>query len=212
MIIELLVGGAAWLGAEYYKQGRGNDEKKKLDRIFRKCGLVVKYDGQEDTPKLLRSSVKENYVEYIYRIPEGLSFKKFLDKKEIIQDSLNSNKEEMSLVDLLKKKKPNTARKEVVISFDKVLSLKVYHNHLKDYYEYDKTFSEKCKGWEVPVGLTKDLELLKLDLQKHCIVAGATDMGKSNIIKLWITSLLERRPDGTILTLIDLKSGLAFNR
>lgn len=222
MILEILLGGAVWLGAEKLKQGVG--DKQKLDRIFRKCGLYVKYNGQEETPKLLRSAKKESYIEYIYRLPEGLSFKDFEKKHDVIEQSLNSGSEEITLSDIQKLdlrsdlrkqiqsiKKQKNKRKEVVMMFDKVLSVKVYHETLKDFYPYSKDMLKGCKGWEVPIGKTLT-GLIKHDMQKHMIVAGATDFGKTNVIKLIITSLLERKPAETILTLIDLKGGLAFSR
>lgn len=224
MLFELMLGGVIWLGAERLKRGSGGGDKQKLDRIFRKCGLVVKYNKQEDTPKLIRSSRKENYTEYVYRIPEGLSFKDFEKKREVIEDSLNSNSDNISLSDLkslsfskdLKRqieniKKEKNKRKTVILEWDKVLKVKVYHGKLKDKYDYDKSMSVQCKGWEVPIGMTLE-GVIKHNMQKHMIVAGATDYGKTNVTKLMITSLLERRPDDTILSLIDLKGGLAFSR
>ncbi|MGR6008172.1 FtsK/SpoIIIE domain-containing protein [Bacillus cereus] len=44
------------------------------------------------------------------------------------------------------------------------------------------------------------------------ISAGMTDMGKSNVLKLIITSLVRNQSENTKLFLIDLKGGLSFNR
>ena len=222
MIIELLLGGAVWFGAEKLKPGYG--DKQKLDRIFRKCGLYVKYKGEEDTPKLLRVANKESYTEYVYRLPEGLDFKEFEKKKDTIEQSLNSSNNQIEFSDVKKLdlkenlkeqiqsiKKQKNKRKEVVMMFDKVLNLKVYHERLKEKYMYDGSILKGLKDWEVPIGHTLT-GIIKHDMQKHMIVAGATDYGKTNVIKLMITSLLERKPNDTILTLIDLKGGLAFSR
>lgn len=224
MIIELALATAVWMGAEQMKSGFSGGDKKKLDRIFRKCNLYVKYNGVEDTPKLLRTAKKESYTEYVYRLPEGLGFKDFERKHDVIEQSLNSNSSDIELSDYLKLdvrrdlkkqilsiKRNKNKRKEVVMSFDKVLKVKVYHDKLKDFYEYDGSILEGCKDWEVPLGHTLT-GIIMHDMQKHMIVAGATDFGKTNVIKLIITALLERRREDTILTLIDLKSGLAFNR
>lgn len=224
MIIELLIAGGVWLGAEKLKGGYGWSDKQKLDRIFRKCGLSVKYKGEEETPKLLRSSRNKSYTEYVYRVPEGLGFKDYEKKREVIEDSLNSSKDNITLSDLnkfdlkgdLKEqiqniKKEKSKRKTVIMEYDKVLKLKVYHDTLKDKYDYEKTMSDQCKDWEVPIGMTLT-GVIKHNMQKHTIIAGATDYGKSNVSKLMITSLLESRPNDTILTLVDLKGGLAFSR
>lgn len=222
MIIDLLLGGALWLGAEKMKSGNG--DKQKLDRIFRKCGLCVKYAGKEETPKLLRSSRKETYTEYVYRLPEGLSSKDFEKKHDVIEQSLNNDNETISLSDLrdlklnksIKKqikgiKIKKNKRKTVVMKFDKVLNFKIYHDSLKDKYDFDQSLLNGCKDWQVPIGMTLT-GVIKHNMQKHMIIAGATDYGKTNVAKLMITSLLERRPEDTLLTLVDLKGGLAFSR
>lgn len=224
MIIELALAAGVWMGAEQLKTGFSGGDKKKLDRIFRKCNLYVKYNGVEDTPKLLRTAKKESYTEYVYRLPEGLGFKDFEKKHDVIEQSLNSNSSNMELSDfkglrlqrdikkqILSIKKDKKKHKEVVMSFDKVLNVKVYHDKMKDFYEYDGSILSSCKDWQVPIGHTLT-GIIMHDMQKHMILAGATDYGKTNVMKLIITALLERRPDDTILTLIDLKSGLAFNR
>nr|WP_241139399.1 FtsK/SpoIIIE domain-containing protein [Bacillus mycoides] len=71
----------------------------------------------------------------------------------------------------------------------------------------------QCRGWEVPIGITRD-GLVKHDFDKisHMISAGMTDMGKSNVLKLIITSLVRNQSENTKLFLIDLKGGLSFNR
>jgi len=224
MIIELVLAASMWMGAEQLKSGLGGGDKKKLDRIFRKCNLYVKYNSVEDTPKLLRVTKKESCTEYVYRLPEGLGFKDFEKKHDVIEQSLNSNSSNIELSDLIKLdvrrdfkkqvlsiKRDKNKRKEVVMSYDKVLKLQVYHDRLKDYYEYDSNTLKSCKEWEVPIGHTLT-GIIMHDMQKHMIVAGATDYGKTTVIKMMITALLERKPNDTILTLIDLKSGLAFNR
>jgi S-DNA-T family DNA segregation ATPase FtsK/SpoIIIE len=220
MIAELLVGGAIWAGAEYMKQGHG--DKQKLDRIFRKCGLYVRYDQKEDTPKLIRSNKKETYTEYCYRIPEGLSFKDFEKKREVIEDSLNSNGQSIALSDLrrfnikgdFKKqlrdiKRSKNSQKEVVMTFDKLLKLKIFNQPLTDFLQYENN----CKGWDVPIGVTRT-EFIKHDFDKimHMVVAGTTRYGKSIFLKNVITTLIDNKGDNVLFTLIDLKGGLTFNR
>ncbi|WP_100406285.1 FtsK/SpoIIIE domain-containing protein [Bacillus solitudinis] len=220
MIIEALLGGAFWFGAECMKRGIG--DKQKLDRIFRKCGLYVKYDKKEDTPKLIRTAKKETYVEYVYRIPEGLGFKDFEKKREVIEDSLNSSKDLFTLSDLrgfdIKGdydkqlqdiKKSKRQQKEVYMTFDKLLTLKVFNQPLTDFLLYESN----CKRWEVPIGATRT-DYIKHDFDKimHMVVAGTTRYGKSVFLKNVITTLLMNQPRNVLFTLIDLKGGLTFNR
>lgn len=220
MIFETILAGAVWLGAEKLKRGIG--DKQKLDRIFRKCGLFVKYAGKEDTPKLIRSADKGSYIEYVYRIPEGLSFKDFENKREVIEDSLNSSSNDITLSDLrefdlkgdYKKqiqtiKQEKNARKEVFISYKKVLTLKVFKEPLTEFLPYENN----CKGWQIPIGVTRT-EKIKHDFDKimHMVVAGTTRYGKSIFLKNVITTLIQNQPDNVLFTLIDLKGGLTFNR
>ncbi|WP_017728466.1 FtsK/SpoIIIE domain-containing protein [Halalkalibacterium ligniniphilum] len=220
MLLEVILGGAVWAGAECMK--RGVNDKQKLDRIFRKCGLYVKYGSKEDTPKLIRSTKKETHTEYVYRIPEGLSFKDFEKKREVIEDSLNSSVNRISLSDLrgfdtkgdFKKqirniKKDKNNKKEIVVSFEKVLTLKVFNKPLTDFLPY----KNNCIEWQIPIGVTRT-DYIKHDFDKimHMVVAGTTRYGKSIFLKNVITTLLANQPRNSLFTLIDLKGGLTFNR
>lgn len=225
MIIEVALGLGVLGATQYLKSGKGSD-KQKLDRLFRKAGLVVKYNGKEDTPRLLRSGKKDTYTEYVYRIPEGLSSKDFLKKKQVIEDGLNASKGIRKITisnlrsfdfkgDIAKQLqslgKEKKTLKEVHMTYERVLTLKVYHSPLTDFLPYDE--APQCKKWEVPIGITRT-EKLKHDFDKimHIVVAGTTRYGKSIFLKNVITTLLINRPQDVSFTLIDLKGGLTFGR
>jgi len=186
MILEILLGGAVWYGAEKLKRGHG--DKQTLDRTFRKCGIVVNYDGKEDTPMLIRSAKKETYVEYVYRIPEGKSFKDFKKIEDVIETALN---------------------KEITMHYDGLLYLRVFPQPLIEKLEYQNN----CKGWEIPVGESRT-ESVKHDFDKipHMLIGGTTRYGKSVFLKNIITTLIENQPNDATFSLIDLKGGLTFNR
>ncbi|WP_096435902.1 FtsK/SpoIIIE domain-containing protein [Alteribacter populi] len=220
MIFEVLVAGAVWASAEYMKSGGG--DKQKLDRIFRKCGLYVKYNQKEDTPKFIRAKKIKGGNEYVYLIPEGLGFKDFEKKREVIEDSLNSIKSDLSIDDLkdfdikgdyMKQLKSLTKnknkRKEVQMSYDKTLNVKVYREPLTD----DLPYKNEFKGWKVPIGVTRS-ESIQHDFEKimHMVVAGTTRYGKSVFLKNVITTLLQNQSKNVSFTLIDLKGGLTFSR
>ncbi|EKN68089.1 FtsK/SpoIIIE domain-containing protein [Schinkia azotoformans] len=225
MIIESILAGSVWIGAEYLKSGYGGSEKKKLDRIFRKCGLYVKYGGKEDTPKLLRVSKKESFTEYIYRMPEGLSFHDFEKKKQVIEDSLNSKNTPEFSFSMIREfdfrgnyvkqiqtlMKPKNTLKEVYITYDRVLKIKVFNEPLTDYLPYEKV--PKCADWEIPIGVTRT-GFIKHSFEKicHMVVAGTTLYGKSIFLKNAITTLLLNHPKHVSFILIDLKGGLTFQR
>jgi DNA segregation ATPase FtsK/SpoIIIE, S-DNA-T family len=229
---SIIAGGIA--GYSYLQQKGGTNDVSKIQRICASNGLTVKENGKKQTMQLLRrSKIKDGIevvgMEYAYRIPLGLSFKDFQDKKDHLQDGLN-NKQSIidltlndlkklkldiniiqSIKDLLNKKKK--IRKEIELSYDGVLKIRVFNEGLTTKYHYDDSIINQCKGWEVPVGKSRS-GLIKHDFEKkaHIIVAGTTDFGKSNWVNCTINTLIQRKPEDVSFILIDLKGGLEFNR
>lgn len=67
----------------------------------------------------------------------------------------------------------------------------------------------------IPMGLTNNRRPIYISLNEmvHCLVAGTTGSGKSNMLNLMINTIIRRnRPDRVQIGLIDLKGGLEFNR
>lgn len=223
MILETLLGTGLYAYLEYHK--RSSSDAEKIQRIFRKCGLYVKYDKKEDTAKLIRSKEHEDYMEYIYRIPEGKSFKDFIDKKQALEDGLNSTKKVVGLRDMLHidfkgdiqgqikslVQLPST-KKEVFMESDKVLKVKVYEKPLTDFLPYEEIDSI-CKKWNVPIGKSR-ANFIQHDFEQipHMVVGGTTRYGKSVWLKSTITTLIKNNPDTVSFSLLDLKGGLTFNR
>lgn len=79
--------------------------------------------------------------------------------------------------------------------------------------KFEEDMVKQCRGWEVPIGYTRD-GLVKHDFNQlsYMISAGMTDIDKSNVLKLIITSLVRNQSENIKLFLIDLKGGLSFNR
>lgn len=226
---SILAGGLA--GYSYLQKSGGSNDAAKIQRICASNGLTVKEHGKTRTMQLLRrSSIKDGGqtvgTEYAYRIPLGLSFKDYQNKQGHLQDGLNNKQSvlDFSLNDfkglklsrnivrdintLLKKKK--RLRKELELSFDGLLKIKVFDEPLPVRFDYDSSLTS---GWTVPVGKSRS-GLLKHDFEKkaHIIVAGTTDFGKSNWVNCVITTLIANKPEEVTFTLIDLKGGLEFNR
>jgi DNA segregation ATPase FtsK/SpoIIIE, S-DNA-T family len=216
------------LGYTYiYQHGLGGNDTKKIENIARNCGLVAK-DGK--TIRIHRRTRKEHYTEYIFQMPQGLSAKDFRNKIDHFQDGLNIKKSvlDLSLSDLkvinwkenilqevkrlLEKKRK--LKKDVEIEFDGMLIFRVFDNPIPELFPFENTLFKRLKGWEVPIGVNNKNELIKHNFDKlaHIIVAGATDFGKSNMLKVMITTLIHRKPDHVTFTLIDLKGGLSFSR
>jgi DNA segregation ATPase FtsK/SpoIIIE, S-DNA-T family len=68
-------------------------------------------------------------------------------------------------------------------------------------------------SWKVPIGKTYK-ELIQHDFDKtpHMVGGGTTRYGKTNLIKVIITSLIVNNPEDVELYLIDLKAGVEFYR
>jgi DNA segregation ATPase FtsK/SpoIIIE, S-DNA-T family len=226
LVSSAVVGGL--VGASYLHQlGLGGNDTRNITRIAANAGLVAK-DGMQIRP--FRRSNKGNYVEYVFQLPQGLSSQQFRDKLDRFQDGLNAKRRvlDVSLADLrainwrsrdivsqLRKlaAKKKTEHKEVEIEFDGMLKFRVYKEPLTEFFEIDESLFATLKGWEVPAGMSRQ-GLIKHDFDKiaHSLIGGSTDFGKSNILKLWITTLIHRQPDNVKFTLIDLKGGLSFSR
>ncbi|EKN67524.1 FtsK/SpoIIIE domain-containing protein [Schinkia azotoformans] len=202
-MFDVLLASGVLAGSFYIR--RGGTDAQRIQRICRKAGLYVKYDGKEDTMKLLRSKRGSNFIEYVFRIPEGLSSKDFIKKKDVIEDGLNTSKNTV----LLYFKKEKSERKEIEISFDKVLKIKVFNKPMPELVPYENS----AKGWNVPIGQSRSASIYH-DFEKipHIVVAGTTRYGKSVFLKNAITTLIVNQSGSVTFTLIDLKGGLTFNR
>ncbi|WP_447579935.1 FtsK/SpoIIIE domain-containing protein [Acinetobacter baumannii] len=222
MIFEILsttLFGAISLKAYLSKSGVGNDSQK-LNKIFTLSGLNVKDGKQTLTAQLMK---KRNYdwgSEYRYRIPLGRSFEDYLSKQKTIEAGINTRSVKMQFKDLRSLKldrhiisnikslyeKNLTDRKEIELSYDGMLIIRVYNESLPTKIEY-----KPAKDWKVYFGVTREKNKpIYHDFEKtpHFIEGGATRYGKSNLINIIINSLLTQQPDNVKLHLVDLKGGV----
>jgi S-DNA-T family DNA segregation ATPase FtsK/SpoIIIE len=217
-ISTAVMGGLAFQ-AHLSKNGIGN-ESKKLNKIFTLSGLNVKDGSQTLTTQLVK---KKNYdwgTEYRYRIPLGRSFEDYVAKQKAIEAGINTRSVKIELKDLRELKldkniianvkslygKKLTDRKEIELSYDGMLIIRVYNEPLPERVELDEG-----KGWRVPFGVTREKNNhIYHDFEKipHLALGGATRYGKSNLINCIITSLLKQQSNNVKLHLIDLKGGI----
>lgn len=206
----------------------GTTEASKIQRIANSCGLNVKENGIQRTIQLLRRKKHPWGVEYVYRIPLGLSFEDFQNKKRQIEDGLNHKRlfTDLTLNDIktlrlrgdiiqqIKQLLTGTKqRKEVLMDYDGTLKIRVYKEPLPEMIPFDESILNNCRGWLVCVGLSREGVIYHdFDKTPHLVVAGTTRYGKSVFLKNVITTLIHTQPDAVKMTLIDLKGGLAFNR
>lgn len=210
-------------GSTYFFQNKSSNDHEKIKVIADSLGLYTTENKQKQSIRIYRKSKKDNYAEYIYKIPLGLSFKKFEEHKQVFVDGLNNKSaHDFSLANLkninwkgdafkqLKKMLNNriVLDKQIEMSYDGMLRFKVYDKGLETLYPYNDEMLAKLKGWQVPVGYTyKDLLTHDFEKRPHMIVAGATGFGKSEFIKLMISVLVKQKPERVRLHLIDLKGG-----
>jgi S-DNA-T family DNA segregation ATPase FtsK/SpoIIIE len=223
MLFEVLtttvMGGIA-LKAYVKKQGLASNDSGKIQKIISLSGLNVK-DGKDTlTTQLIRKKHYDWGWEYAYRIPLGRSFDDYLAKQRVLEDGLNNRRQRITVADLkalqldgnfiasLKTlhKRKLTEHKEVEVSFDGLLKIRVYDEPLPTQVPF-----VQGADWRVPVGITRDKNTFRYhDFEQipHMVLGGATRYGKSNFINAMITSLIRSKPDHVRLFLVDLKGGV----
>ncbi|HCG4535578.1 TPA: AAA family ATPase [Salmonella enterica subsp. enterica serovar Typhi str. AG3] len=226
MIFEVLTtsifGGLA-LNAYVKKQGLVNNDSGKIQRIITRSGL----DYKDETTRLISKKQYPWGWEYKYKIPDGRSFKHYVEKFDVLQDGLNNRRKRIKFVDLTKLKLDKTIlqqlqelwraklneQKEIELDWDNRLIIRVFDKPLATKIDWDEILL-KPKSWCVPIGYTRKGDVIEhdFDKSKHLIIAGATGYGKSAILKLIVTTLIDQQPDNVELSLIDLKGGSAFHR
>ncbi|SDI16558.1 DNA segregation ATPase FtsK/SpoIIIE, S-DNA-T family [Alteribacillus persepolensis] len=198
------------------------NDAQKIQRIFNNANLYVKENGKQRNIRLYTKRKIKGGTEYIFQLPYGLSVKDIEARKHVIENGLNTKTFSLDdLKDINWKKDiipqlralfhPSKAQKEVEFSFDGMLKIKVYDKPLPSSIEYNDAM--RAIDWRVPVGLNRE-KVIRHDFEKrpHIVVAGATGFGKSQYLKLLITSLIQSKAKHVTFSLVDLKGGTAFQR
>ncbi|MGM0903037.1 MAG: FtsK/SpoIIIE domain-containing protein [Bacillota bacterium] len=216
---------AGLVGFSYFKKSGLNDADK-IQKIALNCGLTIKEGEEIKTIQLYRKKKHDWGREYIYRIPLGLSFQDFEKRIHHLRDGLNSKKMFIELNDILEInwrknifeqikgiiQNRELIQKDVELEYDGMLHIKILKNPLPINIPFATDMLGQCIDWEIPLGQTR-YGFIHHDMERgHITLAGATRKGKTVLLKLIITSLINQNPDYTKLTLIDLKGGLAFSR
>ena len=163
-IVTTSIIGGITLKAFVKKQDLATNDSAKIQRIISLSGLNVK-DGKDTlTTQLIRKKQFDWGWEYKYRIPLGRSFHDYLNKQSILEDGLNNRRQRITLADLkgleldaniidnLKMLWTNklTEKNELELSFDGLLTLRVYNDPMPIHVPF-----QVGESWKVPVGVTR---------------------------------------------------------
>lgn len=213
------MGGIA-LKAFSKSRGMSSNDSGKLQRIMSLVGLNVR-DGKDTlTTQLVKKKHFEWGWEYKFRIPLGRSFTDYVAKQHVFEDGLNNRRKNITFNDLRQLdlnrdlllqlqqlwKAKLTEQKEIELSYDGLLILRVYEKPLAKEVPFTSG-----KGWRVPVGVTRAKNEFKyhdFEIVPHVVLGGATRYGKSNFINSTIASLVHSEPSSVNFYLIDLKGGV----
>lgn len=202
----LLMGGIS--AYAYLKQHGSTNDSDKIQKIFTLAGLNQRDGKKVYTTELVRKKEQTWGVEYVYRIPLGKEFKDYQAKLGVIQDGLSVRADKSLLSRITKKKKIHT--KEVELTYDGMLHVKVYHQAFPKEIPY---LTEDLSGWRVPLGVTRDGTEKYIDFEDtpHVVLGGATRYGKSNLLNSIVTSLVYNQARNVEFTFIDLKGGVELS-
>ncbi|TLS53375.1 cell division protein FtsK [Paenibacillus antri] len=214
-----------------YLDRAGVSDSAKIQRIANNCGINVKEDGKVRTIQLLKKRRISGGMEYVYRLPLGLSFDDVRAKQAHLEDGLNHKRGILDLTvddlktiriggDLIPQIKTLLAgkkhRKEIVMDYDGTLRIRVYAAPMPSLVAFDDRTIDACGkagGWLICVGETREGTVFHdFDQIPHMVVAGTTRYGKSVFLKNVITTLVTTKAKDARFTLLDLKGGLAFSR
>ena len=179
----------------------GMSDRKKIETIFRNVKIGIPEGKKLRTPKfhkkkpILKGS-KEIGKTYFYDIPLGLPasmYAKAGENMRVFEESL---------------------KKPVELEFrDGYLQIHVYNEDIPKFVAYSSIDELPEKKWSVPLGYTpKGILWHDFDQTPHITVSGTARFGKTVLLKVIMTWLIEHHPDDVEFYIIDLKGGLEFNR
>lgn len=179
--MDLLIGGSLAAFTIYAAKKWTKSDKDKIQHTFRNLNYKVK----DNEPKHFKTHRSDGYTLYTYHVPYGLVDD---DKLQVLDKVLN---------------------KPVEVSFiNQKLHIKVYNEKLPTSVNYNWKPTE---GWTVPLGSTLS-DQIQHDFDKipHMTIAGMTRQGKTVLLKLIFSHLINNHPDDVEFNIIDLKGGLEF--
>ncbi|RAS88219.1 cell division protein FtsK [Priestia endophytica] len=186
MAIPVLTSAAAlWFG-----RNTSSEEHRIVQQIFEHYHIYVKDGKNNRYPQLVRECKSTRQIKLIYRTPLALEEKTLRTLQQILSVTLN---------------------KEVNVSFKKWLIIEISKNKMPSYVSYQEV--PYRKGWVVPLGKNhQGWHFHHFDHTPHTTISGTTRFGKTVMMKVMMTYLIEHHPWDAQFVIVDLKGGLEFDR
>ncbi|RAS87814.1 FtsK/SpoIIIE domain-containing protein [Priestia endophytica] len=186
MAIPVLTSAAAlWFG-----RNTSSEEQRIVQQTFEHYHIHVKEGKNNRYPQLVRECKSTKQIKLIYRTPLALEEKTLRTLQQILSVTLNQ---------------------EVNVSFKKWLIIEIAKHKMPSYVSYQDV--PYRKGWIVPLGKNhQGWHFHHFDHTPHTTISGTTRFGKTVMMKVMMTYLIEHHPQDAQFMIIDLKGGLEFDR
>ncbi|RAS91765.1 cell division protein FtsK [Priestia endophytica] len=186
MAIPVLTSAAAlWFG-----RNTSSEEQRIVQQTFEHYHIHVKDGKNNRYPQLVRECKSSKQIKLIYRTPLALEEKTLRTLQQILSVTLDQ---------------------EVNVSFKKWLIIEIAKHKMPSYVSYQEV--PYRKGWMVPLGKNRQgWHFHHLDYTPHTTISGTTRFGKTVMMKVMMTYLIEHHPQDAQFIIIDLKGGLEFDR
>jgi DNA segregation ATPase FtsK/SpoIIIE, S-DNA-T family len=184
--IPALTGAVAlWFG-----KNTSSEEHQVVQKIFEQYHISIKNGKDNQYPQLVRECKSTKQIKLIYRTPLALEEKTLRTLQQILSVTLNQ---------------------EVNVSFKKWLIIDISKNKMPSYVSYQEV--PYRKGWVVPLGKNRQgWTFHHFDHTPHTTISGTTRFGKTVMMKVMMTYLIEHHPRDVQFIIIDLKGGLEFDQ
>jgi len=186
MAIPIVTSAAAlWFG-----RNTSSEEHQTVQRIFEQYHICIKEGKNNRYPQLVRECKSTKQIKLIYRTSLALEEKTVRTLQQVLSVTLDQ---------------------EVNVSFKKWLIIEIYKGKMPSYVSYQDV--PYRKGWIVPLGKNhQGWHFHHFDYTPHTTISGTTRFGKTVMMKVMMTYLIEHHPWDAQFIIIDLKGGLEFDR
>lgn len=174
----------SYMKEKYFKGSKIKDE---FNRVFYGLGIIDEKKKERATYQYMKGN--KNYVKFVFKLTDNITSKIFEKNSEAIKEKLNVSNLQIG---------HEKGRMFLKVRYDERDIL---------YFSFFDSPSTL-----IPLGLDEDDNLVccDLDVDSHLLIAGATNCGKSTMIRAIIFFLIK---SGVYdIMLIDLKQGMEFRK